>query len=68
MKDFKKMMGKRCYLSPMNPEDAEKYVAWLNDMEVAQYLGAKSYDIIYMDILAREFSGDSCLPPLSPPE
>ena len=38
MKYLKKMIGKRCYLSPMNPEDAEKYEVWLNDMEVAQYL------------------------------
>jgi RimJ/RimL family protein N-acetyltransferase len=38
MKYFRKMIGKRCYLSPMNPEDAQKYVAWLADMEVAQYL------------------------------
>ncbi len=38
MKYFKKMVGKRCYLSPLDPEDVEKYVIWLNDMEVAQYL------------------------------
>jgi RimJ/RimL family protein N-acetyltransferase len=38
MKYFKKMVGKKCYLSPINPEDVEKYVLWLNDMEVAQYL------------------------------
>ena len=38
MKYFKKMVGKRCYLSPLNPEDVEKYVLWLNDMEAAQYL------------------------------
>ena len=35
MKYFKKMVGKKCYLSPLNPEDSEKYVLWLNDMEVA---------------------------------
>lgn len=45
MKYFKKMIGKRCYLSPMNPEDAEKYVAWLNDMEVAQYLTVAYHNI-----------------------
>jgi len=52
MKYFKKMVGKKCYLSPINPEDVEKYVLWLNDM----------------DILAEELTGGSCLPPLSPPE
>lgn len=49
MKYFKKMSGKRCYLSPMNPEDAEKYVAWLNDMEVAQYLTV-AHHIINLDV------------------
>jgi RimJ/RimL family protein N-acetyltransferase len=49
MKYFKKMIGKRCYLSPMNPEDAEKYVTWLNDMEVAQYLTLASH-IINRDV------------------
>ena len=45
MKYFKKMVGKKCYLSPINPEDAEKYVLWLNDMEVAQYL-TLAYQIV----------------------
>ena len=31
---FKKMIGKKCYLSPINVNDAEKYVEWLNDLEV----------------------------------
>jgi RimJ/RimL family protein N-acetyltransferase len=45
MKYFRKMIGKRCYLSPMNSEDAEKYVAWLADMEVAQYLTVAHHNI-----------------------
>jgi RimJ/RimL family protein N-acetyltransferase len=31
---FKKMVGKKCYLSPIDINDAEKYVEWLNDPEV----------------------------------
>ena len=31
MKYFKKIIGERLYLSPMNPEDAETYVKWLSD-------------------------------------
>jgi len=31
---FKKMVGKKCYLSPMDINDAEKYTEWLNDLEV----------------------------------
>jgi RimJ/RimL family protein N-acetyltransferase len=49
MKYFRKMIGKRCYLSPMNSEDAEKYVAWLADMEVAQYLTV-AYHNINLDV------------------
>ncbi|MDR1031003.1 MAG: GNAT family N-acetyltransferase [Treponema sp.] len=35
---FKKMIGNKCYLSPLDIGDAEKYVAWLNDREVTIHL------------------------------
>lgn len=28
MKYFKKLVGERIYLSPLNVEDAEKYIEW----------------------------------------
>lgn len=31
---FKKLSGERCYLSPIDLDDAPKYAAWLNDPEV----------------------------------
>jgi RimJ/RimL family protein N-acetyltransferase len=31
---FKKLVGKKCYLSPINVNDAEKFTEWLNDMEI----------------------------------
>jgi RimJ/RimL family protein N-acetyltransferase len=31
---FKKLIGKKCYLSPIDVNDAEKYTEWLNDTEV----------------------------------
>ena len=31
---FKKLTGKKCYLSPINENDAEKYTEWLNDLEM----------------------------------
>ena len=34
MKYYKKVVGKRIYLSPMNPDDVEKYTEWINDLEV----------------------------------
>ena len=35
---FKKMIGPKCYLSPIDENDAEKFTEWLNDLEVTQYL------------------------------
>jgi len=31
---FKKLIGKKCYLSPIDINDAEKFTVWLNDMEI----------------------------------
>ena len=39
MKYFKKIVGERLYLSPMNVEDAETYVNWLNNRDVSDNLG-----------------------------
>jgi RimJ/RimL family protein N-acetyltransferase len=36
---FKKLIGKKCYLSPIDLGDAEKYTEWLNDLEVTEGLG-----------------------------
>ncbi len=38
MKYFKKLIGKKCYLSPITVEDAEQYCEWLNDFEIASNL------------------------------
>ncbi len=35
---YKKIEGKRVYLSPMSLDDAEKYVKWLNDFKVTDGL------------------------------
>jgi len=35
---FKKLIGKKCYLSPIDVNDAEKYTEWLNDMEILKNL------------------------------
>jgi RimJ/RimL family protein N-acetyltransferase len=35
---FRKMIGNKCYLSPMNSSDAEKFTEWLNDLEVTENL------------------------------
>ena len=38
MRYFKKMIGEKVYLSPINTEDVVKYVEWLNDYDVARYI------------------------------
>ena len=35
---FKKLAGKKCYLSPMDVNDAEIFTEWLNDLEVTANL------------------------------
>ncbi len=42
MKYFKKLVGKKVYLSPMSLDDAEIYAKWLNDFEVTDGLGSSS--------------------------
>ena len=42
MKYFKKLVGENIYLSPMNPEDAEIYTKWLNDLNTTDGLGGSS--------------------------
>ena len=46
---FKKMIGKKCYLSPIDINDAEKYVEWLNDLEVTTNLGPIYYDMLNVE-------------------
>lgn len=35
---YKKIIGKKVYLSPRSVEDAEKYTEWLNNYEITQYI------------------------------
>lgn len=35
---FKKLIGQKCYLSPIHLEDAPIFTAWLNDQDVVQQL------------------------------
>lgn len=36
---FKKLVGEKCYLSPIDVNDAEKFTEWLNDLEITSRLG-----------------------------
>lgn len=46
---FKKIVGEKVYLSPRSVEDAEKYVKWLNNFEIAKYLGNQFTKTITVD-------------------
>jgi RimJ/RimL family protein N-acetyltransferase len=40
---YKKLAGKKCYLSPCDIDDAEKWAEWFNDLAVALPLGDEAY-------------------------
>jgi len=42
MRYFSKIPGRNIYLSPINPEDAEIYTKWINDLPTAINLGHAS--------------------------
>ena len=42
MKYYKKFIGDRLYLSPMNPNDVEKYVEWISSPIVSDGMGNTS--------------------------
>ena len=42
MKYFKKLIGERIYLSPINVEDAEKYVEWFCNFKMTDGIGKSS--------------------------
>ncbi len=35
---FRRLIGEKVYLSPLDPSDTEKYTEWINDAEVLQFL------------------------------
>lgn len=43
MPHYRKLVGSKCYLSPLTPEDAERSAQWDNDLEVALPLGDEAW-------------------------
>jgi RimJ/RimL family protein N-acetyltransferase len=43
MPHYRKLVGDKCYLSPLAPEDAERSAGWDNDLEVALPLGDEAW-------------------------
>ena len=60
MKYFEKLGGDKCYLSPINPEDAEKFTKWLNDLEVSinTTLASKMVSLVQEKEILKDMSED----------
>jgi len=58
MSHYEKLVGKKCYLSPCSPEDAEKWTEWDNDLEVAVPLGDEAYTPYSLDKI-RDIIGEA---------
>ena len=43
MPTYRMLAGEKCYLSPCQPEDAERWAEWFNDLEVTIPLGDEAY-------------------------
>lgn len=56
---YKKLIGKKCYLSPVAVEDAEQWTEWLNDLDVALPLGSEAQSLLSRDKHAEYIS--SCI-------
>lgn len=50
MSYYKKLIGKKCYLSPCRPGDAEKWADWFNDLAVTIPLGDEAYSPSTLEI------------------
>lgn len=40
---YRRLTGEKCYLSPCDPDDAQRWVSWFNDLEVTIPLGDEAY-------------------------
>lgn len=51
---YKKLCGDKCYLSPCQPSDAQKWAEWFNDLEVTLPLGDEAYTPYGLEKLEQE--------------
>ncbi len=47
MAHYKKIIGNKCYLSPIDRADAEEFTKWVNDLEVTRTLSIFNLNINY---------------------
>ena len=53
MRYFKKIVGDKVYLSPINCDDYLKYVEWLNDRDISKYISNYTNMISLMTIIEK---------------
>ncbi len=63
MKYFRKLVGEKCYLSPISVDDVEKYTEWVNDLEIGQFVlfSHGIYDIDKERDLLKNLTKDSMI-------
>jgi len=59
MERVRKFVGEKCYLTPCIREDAEQWVEWLNDYEVALLYGPASFRPPSLEDAIRSYEQDS---------
>ena len=57
MPHYKKLVGSRCYLSPLSHEDAAAHTVWENDLEVAIPLGDEAYTPTSLEKMHEQIDG-----------
>jgi len=57
---YKRVKGEKCYLSPINPDDASRYTEWINDPELSVLLQivVKPVSIAAEKEMAEKFARD----------
>lgn len=53
---YRKMVGEKCYLSPVQHEDAAAWAAWMNDLEVSLPLGDEAYTVYALEKMQAEIT------------
>jgi RimJ/RimL family protein N-acetyltransferase len=57
MPHYKKIVGERCYLSPLSHEDADAHTRWENDLTVAIPLGDEAYTPTSLEKMHEQIDG-----------
>ena len=57
MPHYKKVVGQRCYLSPLSHEDAAAHALWENDLEIAIPLGDEAYTLTSLEKMHDQIDG-----------